>query len=163
MGREIFCRWQECRAVDAGTRETLRRGIDPEAVLAAVAAFFLEKSGVETTEYFPAGVPPRRLAGWELHHGGLLASEDWRSVKFLCFLTGVDCDGARLRRAVAGFFAALPAFWVAGSGSDPVILSSLVPAENPEFAETARAGREVWQVTCPLHISVLAAPGVTLR
>ena len=53
-------------------------------------------------------------------------------MKFLCFLTGVDCDGARLRRAVAGFFAALPAFWVAGSGSDPVILSSLVPAEKAD-------------------------------
>ena len=163
MTKEIVCNWRECRSADAATRELLRSAVDPGAVTEAVGSFFLEKSGVERPSFFPTGIPPRRLSGWELSCTGLPVSDDWRCVKFRCLLSGIDCDGERLRRAVAAFTAALPAFWIIGPGQPPVILAALRPIEEPKFSAATRAGRNVLQTSFPLCAAVAALPGIELR
>lgn len=163
MAKEILCSWRECRSVDAATREALRSAVDPGRVVEAVGAFFLETDGVEAAEFFPEGIPPRRLSGWELACTGLPVSNDWRSVNFRCLLVGIDSDGELLRHTVATFAAALPRFWIVGPGTDPVILSSLLPAAEPAFTAATRAGQRVWRAELPLRAAVLAVPGVTLR
>ena len=163
MAKQILCNWRECRSVDAAARETLRRSIDPGAVAEAVGAFFLEKSGVASSTLFPDGIPPRRLSGWELSCTGLPESKEWRCVNYRCLLAGVDGNDETLRRAVAAFTAALPAFWVVGPGTEPLVFSSLLPMAEPTFAAATRAGQKVWRTEIPLCAAILAVPGVTVR